>query len=412
MQRLATLSADIKQYLVVTGNYWAFTLTDGALRMLIVLYFHQLGYSPLSIAMLFLFYEVFGVVTNLVGGYLGARIGLNNTMNIGLAIQIIALFMLAVPAELLTIVYVMCAQALSGIAKDLNKMSAKSAIKMVVASGQEGTLFTWVAILTGSKNALKGLGFFLGGLLLTLLSFKGAVLVMGCALAIVWCYSLYALSDNLGKAKNKPRFTDIFSKSRSINILSGARLFLFGARDVWFVVALPVFLSQMFNWQHWTVSAFLALWVIGYGFVQSITPKLIQLNKGISPAKETCKWALILSIVTFIIALSLYFQWFVQVVLLFGVMVFGVIFAINSSLHSYLIVSMADSDGVSLDVGFYYMANAMGRLIGTLLSGWIFQLYGLQACLAISFLFIILAAILSMKLPPFKSQNKNNLTLR
>jgi predicted MFS family arabinose efflux permease len=232
MQRLATLSADIKQYLVVTGNYWAFTLTDGALRMLIVLYFHQLGYSPLSIAMLFLFYEVFGVVTNLLGGYLGARIGLNNTMNIGLAIQIIALFMLAIPAELLTIAYVMCAQALSGIAKDLNKMSAKSAIKMLVAAGQEGTLFKWVAILTGSKNALKGLGFFLGGLLLTLLSFKGAVLVMGCALAVVWCYSLYALRDNLGKAKNKPRFTDIFSKSRSINILSGARLFLFGARDV------------------------------------------------------------------------------------------------------------------------------------------------------------------------------------
>lgn len=403
MQRLATLSADIKQYLVVTGNYWAFTLTDGALRMLIVLYFHQLGYSPLSIAMLFLFYEVFGVVTNLVGGYLGARIGLNNTMNIGLAIQIIALFMLAVPAELLTIAYVMCAQALSGIAKDLNKMSAKSAIKMLVSAGQEGTLFKWVAILTGSKNALKGLGFFLGGLLLTLLSFKGAVLVMGGALAVVWCYSMYALRDNLGRAKNKPRFTDIFSKSRSINILSGARLFLFGARDVWFVVALPVFLSQMFNWQHWTVSAFLALWVIGYGFVQSITPKLIQLNKGISPAKETCKWAVLLSIVTIIIALSLYFQWFVQVILLVGLMLFGVIFAINSSLHSYLIVSMADTDGVSLDVGFYYMANAMGRLIGTLLSGWIFQLYGLQACLAISFLFIILAAILSMKLPPIKS---------
>lgn len=403
MQRLATLSADIKQYLVVTGNYWAFTLTDGALRMLIVLYFHQLGYSPLSIAMLFLFYEVFGVVTNLVGGYLGARIGLNNTMNIGLAIQIIALFMLAVPAELLTIAYVMCAQALSGIAKDLNKMSAKSAIKMLVAAGQEGTLFKWVAILTGSKNALKGLGFFLGGLLLTLLSFKGAVLVMGGALAVVWCYSMYALRDNLGRAKNKPRFTDIFSKSRSINILSGARLFLFGARDVWFVVALPVFLSQMFNWQHWTVSAFLALWVIGYGFVQSITPKLIQLNKGISPAKETCKWAVLLSIVTIIIALSLYFHWFVQVILLVGLMLFGVIFAINSSLHSYLIVSMADADGVSLDVGFYYMANAMGRLIGTLLSGWIFQLYGLQACLSISFLFIILAAILSMKLPPIKS---------
>src|SRR5690554_898777 len=165
MKRLAALSDDIKQYLVVTGNYWAFTLTDGALRMLVVLHFHALGYTPLSIAMLFLFYEIFGVVTNLVGGFLGARLGLNKTMNIGLAIQVVALLMLAVPTEWLTVVYVMVAQALSGIAKDLNKMSAKSSIKKLVAAGQEGTLFKWVALLTGSKNALKGLGFFLGGFL-------------------------------------------------------------------------------------------------------------------------------------------------------------------------------------------------------------------------------------------------------
>ena len=399
MKRLASLSDDIKQYLVVTGNYWAFTLTDGALRMLVVLYFHQLGYTPLSIAMLFLFYEIFGVITNLVGGYLGARLGLNKTMNIGLAIQIVALLMLAVPAEWLTIIYVMFAQALSGIAKDLNKMSAKSSIKMLVASGQEGALFKWVAILTGSKNALKGVGFFLGGLLLTLLSFKGAMLLMGSVLTLIWCYSLYALKNDLGKAKNKPKFTDIFSKSHSINILSGARLFLFGARDVWFVVALPVFLSQTFNWGHWTVGGFLALWVIGYGIVQSIAPKLIKFNEGISPAKEMVKWTVLLSMVTLGITLSLHFQWSVQVVLIVGLMIFGVLFAINSSLHSYLIVSMAGADGVSLDVGFYYMANAIGRLIGTILSGWVFQLYGLEACLAISLLFIILSAAISMKLP-------------
>ena len=118
----------IRQYAIVTGNYWAFTLTDGALRMLVVLHFHQLGYSPLQIAALFLFYEIFGVITNLFGGYLGARIGLNRTMNIGLALQVIALVMLAVPTQLLSIPLVMSAQALSGIAKDLNKMSAKSSI--------------------------------------------------------------------------------------------------------------------------------------------------------------------------------------------------------------------------------------------------------------------------------------------
>ncbi|MBT2152065.1 organoarsenical effux MFS transporter ArsJ [Pseudoalteromonas tetraodonis] len=399
MKRLASLSDDIKQYLVVTGNYWAFTLTDGALRMLVVLHFHALGYSPLSIAMLFLFYEIFGVVTNLIGGFLGARLGLNKTMNIGLAIQIVALLMLAVPSEWLTVVYVMIAQALSGIAKDLNKMSAKSAIKSLVTDGQEGTLFKWVAILTGSKNALKGVGFFLGGLLLTLLSFKGAMLLMTGGLALVWCYSLYALKSDLGKAKSKPKFTDIFSKSRSINLLSAARLFLFGARDVWFVIALPVFLSQAFNWDHWTVGGFLALWVIGYGFVQSIAPKVMNLKEGFSPAIETTKWASLLALVTLGIALSLYFNWQVKTVLIAGLMLFGVLFAINSSLHSYLIVSMADADGVSLDVGFYYMANAMGRLIGTVLSGWIFQLYGLAACLAISFVFIALAGLFSTKLP-------------
>lgn len=399
MKRLVTLSDEIKQYLVVTGNYWVFTLTDGALRMLVVLYFHQLGYSPLSIAMLFLFYEIFGVITNLVGGYLGARLGLNKTMNIGLGIQVVALLMLAVPAEWLTVIYVMVAQALSGIAKDLNKMSAKSTIKMLVSSGEEGTLFKWVAILTGSKNALKGVGFFLGGLLLTLVSFKGAMLIMAGVLALVWCYSLYALKGDLGKAKHKPKFTDMFSKSRSINLLSGARLFLFGARDVWFVVALPVFLSQAFNWDHWTVGGFLALWVIGYGVVQSLAPKLIKFKDSFSPAKETFKWAAWLALVTLGITLSLYFQWSVPVSLIVGLMIFGVLFAINSALHSYLIVSMADADGVSLDVGFYYMANAMGRLIGTILSGWVFQLYGLAACLAISFLFIVLAAAISMKLP-------------
>jgi len=403
MKRWTLLSEDIKQYLIVTGNYWAFTLTDGALRMLIVLHFHALGYSPLSIAMLFVFYEIFCVVTNLVGGFLGAYLGLNRTMNTGLAIQILALLMLAVPAEWLSILYVMIAQALSGVAKDLNKMSAKSAIKTLIAQGQEGKLFKWVAILTGSKNTLKGAGFFLGGALLTLLSFKGAMLLMAGVLACIWSVSLYALKNDLGKAKNTPKFTDILSKSRSINLLSAARLFLFGARDVWFVVALPVFLSQVFNWDHWTVGGFLALWVMGYGVVQSLTPKLIHFNVPLSPAKETVKWASLLALVTLGIALSLYFSWEVKALLVAGLMLFGVVFAINSSLHSYLIVSMADADGVSLDVGFYYMANAMGRLLGTILSGWVFQLYGLAACLVISFTFICLAALISAKLPALKT---------
>jgi len=182
---LAGLSPAIRQYLIVTGNYWAFTLTDGALRMLVVLHFHQLGYSALEVAMLFLFYEFFGIITNLVGGWLGARFGLNRTMNLGLGIQIFALAMLLVPTSLLTLVWVMTAQALSGIAKDLNKMSAKSTIKLLVPDEQQGQLYKWVAILTGSKNTLKGVGFFLGGLLLTLLGFQGAVLAMAIGLGLV-----------------------------------------------------------------------------------------------------------------------------------------------------------------------------------------------------------------------------------
>jgi len=390
------LSKQVKQYLVITGNYWAFTLTDGALRMLVVLYFHQLGYSPLNIAMLFLFYEVFGVITNLIGGWLGARLGLNKTMNIGLALQIIALAMLTVPAEMLTVAYVMAAQALSGIAKDLNKMSAKSSIKLLVPKDNEGKLYQWVAVLTGSKNTLKGIGFFLGGLLLTLLEFKGAIILMALLLAVVWLFSLYALKEDLGKTKYKPKFTDILSKSASINILSAARLFLFGARDVWFVVALPVFLAVNFNWDHWWVGGFMASWVIGYGIVQSIAPYITGKD---STGKTALLWASYLTLIPVAIALALHFNFYIQASLIIGLLIFGGVFAINSSLHSYLIVSYAGNDGVSLDVGFYYMANAMGRLIGTLLSGWVYQEYGLESCLWISALFLLLTAIISTKLP-------------
>ena len=397
---LSNLSPQIKQYLVITGNYWAFTLTDGALRMLVVLYFHHLGYSPINIAMLFLFYEIFGVVTNLAGGWLGARLGLNKTMNIGLGLQIIALSMLAVPADMLSVAYVMAAQALSGIAKDLNKMSAKSAIKLLVPAGAEGKLYQWVAVLTGSKNALKGIGFFLGGALLTLLEFRGAIILMASLLVVVWLFSLVALKHDLGKAKNKPKFKEVFSKSRAINILSAARLFLFGARDVWFVVALPVFLAVTFNWDHWWVGGFMACWVIGYGIVQSFAPYITGKKQGRVPTGRTAfVWAIYLSIVPVAIALALHFDVYVQVSVVVGLLIFGVVFAINSSLHSYLIVSYADADGVSLDVGFYYMANAMGRLIGTVLSGWVYQFYGLEACLWISALFVALAAMLSIKLP-------------
>ena len=398
------MNTAIRQYAIVTGNYWAFTLTDGALRMLVVLHFHQLGYSPLAIASLFLFYEFFGVVTNLVGGYLGARIGLNRTMNIGLGLQVIALAMLAVPTSWLSVPLVMCAQAISGIAKDLNKMSAKSAIKQLLPGDQQRRLFKWIALLTGSKNALKGVGFFLGGALLALLGFTASVLLMAGVLAVIWLASMLLLHQDLGKAKNKPKFSELFSKSRAINILSAARLFLFGARDIWFVVALPVFLSSQLQWDFWQTGGFLASWVIGYGVVQSLAPQILRSNSTRTPAGGAAlTWAMVLAVVTAGLALAmsnvLPSNLSMTTVLITGLVLFGIVFAINSSLHSYLIVSYAKDDGVSLDVGFYYMANALGRLVGTLLSGYLYQQGGLSLCLWGSAIFLTLVVIISCGLP-------------
>ncbi|WP_025822407.1 organoarsenical effux MFS transporter ArsJ [Shewanella marina] len=398
--QLSQIPNEIRQYMIITGNYWAFTITDGALRMLVVLHFHQLGYSPLNIAMLFVFYEVFGVLTNLFGGYLGAKWGLNRTMNIGLFLQIVALAMLLVPATSLTVLWVMAAQALSGIAKDLNKMSAKSCIKLLVPENAEGKLYQWIALLTGSKNALKGGGFFVGGALLSLVGFQYAILAMLIALVMIWLFSILTLTQSLGQAKSKPKFKDIFSKSSAINYLSAARMFLFGARDVWFVIALPVYLASIFDWNHWYVGGFMALWVIGYGLVQSFAPYFTGKRQGRIPdGKSALNWASLLAFIPALMASLLTLQWHIESSLLIGLLLFGAVFAINSSLHSYLIVSYAKADGVSLDVGFYYMANAMGRLIGTVLSGWIYQTYGLTACLWISTAFIVFAAVLSIKLP-------------
>lgn len=395
----------LQQYGLVTANYWAFTLTDGAIRMLVLLYFNQLGYSPFDIALLFLLYEFFGVVTNLIGGWLGARLGLNVTMNLGLVLQVIALMMLTVDASYLTVIYVMAAQALSGIAKDLNKMSAKSSIKSL-ASDASGQLYSWVALLTGSKNALKGVGFFIGAALLEGIGFTNALYVLVAIIILPLVLSVFLLDKSLGKAKSKSKFSEIFSKSQAINWLSAARFFLFGARDIWFVVALPVFLESVLGWSFMAVGTFMAAWVIGYGFVQAITPKLTGLKKGnnieAGQAKPTSLTAMKLAVVLALIPIVMVslLSWHPQTVIVVGLMIFGVVFALNSAVHSYLIVSFADEDGASKDVGFYYMANAGGRLVGTLLSGLTYQFAGMEASLIVSSVFVILAAALVLKAKP------------
>ena len=396
------MDTGLRHYLVVTAGYWAFTLTDGAIRMLVVLYFHQLGYSPFEVAMLFLFYEAFGVVTNLTGGWLGARIGLNLTMHLGMAMQVVALALLTVPDTWLTVPYVMAAQALSGIAKDLNKMSAKASIKTLVPqSGADTRLFKWIAVLTGSKNALKGAGFFLGGALLQWIGFRGALMLMAGGLLLALLVTFVLLPHGLGKSKAKPKFTQVFSKSPAINWLSAARFFLFGSRDVWFVVGLPVFLYSVSGWSFTEVGGFLALWVIGYGVVQASAPKLIaRSHHGGGPDGRTAQvWALVLTAFPASMALAMGQGFDPETVLVVGLIAFGVVFAINSAVHSYLVVAWSEHDKVSMNVGFYYMANAGGRLTGTVLSGWVYQTHGLTGCLWWSAAFVLLAWLLSAKLP-------------
>ncbi|MES9991612.1 MAG: organoarsenical effux MFS transporter ArsJ [Candidatus Thiodiazotropha sp.] len=396
----------LRNYLVVTGGYWAFTVTDGAIRMLVVLYFHLLGYSPFEVAMLFLFYEFFGVVTNLVGGWLGARIGLNLTMHIGMGLQVVALLLLTVPDPWLSVVYVMFAQALSGIAKDLNKMSAKASVKTMVKDGGETKLFKWVAVLTGSKNALKGGGYFVGAALLELIGFRGALAVLAGMLLLVLIVTAILLPSGLGKMKSKPKFSQVFSNIAAINWLSAARFFLFGSRDVWFVVGLPVFLYEVLGWSFTQVGGYLALWIIGYGIVQASVPRFIRRSHhGQGPGGGTARlWAFILALFPVAIAVGLQLGWPADYVLVIGLILFGMVFAVNSAVHSYLILAYSDHEKVSMNVGFYYMANAGGRLLGTVLSGLVYQLDGLTGCLWWSAGFVLVAALLSFALPEVKRE--------
>ena len=401
---LSKAGQDLQNYFVVTLAYWGFTLTDGAIRMLVVLYFYQLGYSPLEIAMLFLFYEMCGVITNLIGGWMASKMGLNTTMHLGMGLQVLALLMLAVPVSWLSVPYVMLAQAVSGIAKDLNKMSAKSSVKLMLPEKEEGKLFKWVAFLTGSKNSIKGLGFFVGGLLLNLFNFQIALFILALGLLILFISTYFLLPKNIGKTKATVKFKHLFSKSRDINRLSAARLFLFGARDIWFVVALPVYLSAVLGWSHAAIGAFFALWIIGYGIIQANTPRLIRHarhDKGPDGVTATL-WAfillLVLSVMTFLFAQGTQ----PELIIVSGLIIFAIVFAINSAVHSYLILAYSTHDQVSVDVGFYYMANAMGRLIGTVLSGWIYQKWGLEACLWWSTGFVFMTMIISIGLPTQK----------
>lgn len=396
-------ASQLRNYVLVTAAYWADTLTDGAIRMLVLLYFNEQGYSAIQVASLFLFYEVFGIVTNLVGGWIAARLGLKTTLFAGLGMQIAALTMLAANPAWLTVPYVMVAQALSGIAKDLTKMSSKSAVKLIVTDGAESTLFKWVAILTGSKNALKGVGFFLGGLLLYLFGFQTSLFILAGVVLTALIGTASLMRGDLGTANKKAKFSHMFSNNRSVNVLAAARVFLFASRDVWFVVGLPVFLYTVLGWNFWQVGGFMAVWIIGYGFVQALAPRILRrfyAARGGAPDGHTATWlAFGLAVFPTAIAVALSLDVDPAAAVVVGLIAFGVVFAMNSSVHSYLILAYTDSDKVAMNVGFYYMANACGRLGGTVLSGILYQYFGLVGCLWTCAALTVITGILSRLLP-------------
>ena len=395
---------NVRDYAIITGTYWAFTLSDGALRMLVLLKLHAQGYSPLSLAAVFMLYEFFGMVTNLFGGWLGARHGLKITLGTGLLLQILACGLLTAMAGALTVPFVLAMQGLSGIAKDLTKMSSKSYIKMVVPSTDQAGLLKWIALLTGSKNTLKGVGYFLGGFLLAAVGFRGACLAMAIALALTWIASMLSLPQGPGKSAQSIHLRSLIPQDRRLTWLSVARCFLFGSRDAWFTVGLPIFLSASLGWSFEAVGGFLAGWIIGYGLIQALAPKLLRKSEQVDSASlstnasQLGRWKLALLLPLTMLIVGLECGWSPTAVLITTLVVFAIVFAINSALHSYLVVAYAEEDTIALSVGFYYMSNAAGRLLGTVLSGAIYEwagqdIGGLIACIIASMVLLLLGTV-------------------
>ena len=410
------MSNPTRNYAIVTAAYWGFTLTDGALRMLVLMHFYRLGYSPFTLALLFLLYEAAGVAANLVGGWLATRYGIARMLAVGLSTQIIGFLLLSLlnPAwtAAVSVAWVVIAQGICGVAKDLTKTASKSAIKVTADQAKDqgsGQLFKWVAWFTGSKNAMKGVGFFLGGLLLDSLGFSGALWAMAALLALVLMGVLTYVPRLMGKNKASKSAKELFAKSQAINLLAAARVVLFGARDVWFVVGVPVFLYAS-GWTFTMVGGFLALWTIGYGLVQALAPQIVKRSvDGLShevPAART--WSAILAVVPILLAVAVYLQVpHLEWVVVGGLGLFGIAFAVNSSVHSYLILAYAGSEKAAEDVGFYYAANALGRFIGTLLSGLLYLWGGLLYPLIGSALMLIICWLVTLALPTNRTENSS-----
>jgi predicted MFS family arabinose efflux permease len=404
----------VKNYAIVTAAYWGFTLTDGALRMLVLLHFFQMGYSPFTLAFLFLLYEAAGIGANLIGGWLATRFGIARMLAVGLSAQLSGFLLLSAVSPTwgaaLSVAWVVVAQGVCGVAKDLTKTASKSAIKVTHdearREGAQSRLFQWVAFFTGSKNAMKGLGFFLGGLLLETLGFRGALWAMAAALLLVLAGVVLSLPPMMGRARASKSAKELFAKNSGVNLLAAARVFLFGARDVWFVVGLPVFLYAS-GWTFTMVGGFLAVWTIGYGIIQAAAPAVVRRSAdGLATEVPAARlWSLALTLVPALLAAMMLgavprADLFVPI----GLCVFGAIFAVNSSVHSYLVLAYAGSEKAAEDVGFYYAANAAGRFLGTLLSGLLYVAGGLVACLAGATAMLVVCWLVTLALPARQPQ--------
>ena len=412
-----TRPAGFAAYIAVTAAYWAFMLTDGALRMLVLLHFHTLGFSPVQLAYLFVLYEIAGVITNLSAGWIAARFGLTSTLYTGLGLQVVALLALsqldAGWGITVSVVFVMLVQGLSGVAKDLAKMSSKSAVK-ILAPTQGGGLFRCVAVLTGSKNAVKGAGFLLGAVLLGVFGFVPSVLIMAMVLFVILIAVVMGMPAGLPVGRKDAKFKEVFSKNKNINWLSLARVFLFGARDVWFVVGIPIYFYAVLSdgtvasnrTAFFLIGTFMAVWTILYGVVQAATPRILQHKDRQADAilGQARRWIVMLVVPPAVLAVTVLVTDHptptLTAVVVIGLLIFGGVFAVNSALHSYLILMFTDTKRVTMDVGFYYMSNAAGRLIGTVLSGATYQLGGLALCLTTAAAMIVLSWLAVRKLVP------------
>jgi predicted MFS family arabinose efflux permease len=238
-------------------------------------------------------------------------------------------------------------------------------------------------------------------LLLQAVGFQAALWTMAALLALVFVGVVSFVPPLMGKSKASKSAKELFAKNRGINLLAAARVALFGARDVWFVVGVPVFLYAS-GWNFTMVGGFLAMWTIGYGAVQAFAPALVRRSEdGLSTEVPAARlWSGLLAVVpvglAVLVAMKVpHLDW----VVVGGLGLFGFAFAVNSSVHSYLILAYAGSEKAAEDVGFYYAANALGRFFGTLLSGLLYQWGGLLFSLSGSAAMLITCWLITLALP-------------